>query len=94
MYELGEKVRNLRETRGWSQAELAKRAGITKSAISTYEQGIRTPSTDVLFSLAKAFCVSADYLLGLTAHRVVELDGLSEHDEALIRELIASLKKK
>lgn len=94
MLDLGQKVKRLRESRDWSQAELARRAGVTKSAISTYELGIRTPSADVVCSLAKAFGVSADYLLGIAERRSVEVEGLSERDEALVRELVASLKEK
>lgn len=92
--ELGQKIKKLRESRSWSQAELARRAGITKSAISTYELGMRTPSADVVCAFAKAFGVSADYLLGIAERRAVEIEGLSERDEALVRELVASLKEK
>ena len=84
----------LRESRDWSQAELARRSGVTKSAISTYELGLRTPSADVVYAFAKVFGVSADYLLGIAERRAVEVEGLSERDEALIRELVASLKGK
>ena len=94
MLDLGQKVRRLRESRDWSQAELARRAGVTKSAISTYELGIRTPSADVVCAFAKVFGISADYLLGIAERRAVEVEGLSERDEALIRELVASLKEK
>ena len=94
MYGLDQKIRQLREGRGWSQADLARKAGITRSAVSTYEQGQRTPSADVIRCFAKAFGVSSDYLLGIAERRAVEVEGLSEHDEALIRELVASLKGK
>lgn len=94
MLDLGQKVRQLRESRNWSQAELARRTGVTKSAISTYEVGIRTPSADVVCAFAKVFGVSADYLLGIMDGRAVEIEGLSERDEALVRALVASLKEK
>lgn len=94
MLDLGQKVRRLRESRDWSQAELARRTGVTKSAISTYELGIRTPSADVVCAFAKVFGVSADYLLGIAERRAVEVEGLSERDEALVRELVESLKEK
>lgn len=92
MLNLGQKVRVLRESREWSQAELAQKAGVTKSAISTYELGIRTPSADVVCAFAKAFGVSSDYLLGIAERRTVDIEGLSERDEAVIRELVVSLK--
>lgn len=94
MLGLGEKIKRLRESREWSQAELARRSGVTKSAISTYELDMRTPSADVVCAFAKVFGVTADYLLGISERRTVEVEGLSEHDEALIRELVASLKDK
>lgn len=94
MLELGQKIKKLRESREWSQAELARRVGVTKSAISTYELGMRTPSADVVCAFAKAFGVSADYLLGIAEQRTVAIEGLSTQDEALVRELIAALKKK
>lgn len=94
MRELGQRVKKLRESRGWSQGELAKRAGVTRSAISTYEQGLRTPSADVLCALAKTFGVPADRLLGLAEGRMVDLAGLSQRDEALVRELVESLRQK
>lgn len=94
MQDLGRKVKQLREGREWSQAELARRSGITKSAISTYEVGTRTPSADVVKTFAKVFGVSSDYLLGINERKSVEVEGLSERDEALIRELVASLKEK
>lgn len=94
MLGFGDKLKRLRESREWSQAELARRSGITKSAISTYELDMRTPSADVVKAFAKVFGVSADYLLGIAERRTVEVEGLSEHDEALIRELVATLKQK
>ena len=94
MLGFGDKLKRLRESREWSQAELARRSGVTKSAISTYELDMRTPSADVVRAFAKVFGVSADYLLGIAERRTVEVEGLSEHDEALIRELVATLKQK
>lgn len=94
MLELGQKVKQLRESRGWSQEYLAKRTGVTKSAISTYELNMRTPSADVVKSFAKVFGVSSDYLLSIGERRMVDVEGLSERDEALVRELIASLREK
>lgn len=91
---LGEKIKRLRESREWTQAELARKVGITKSAISTYELGIRTPSADVVCGFAKAFGVSADYLLGIAERRTVDVEGLSEREEAIIRELVAALRER
>jgi ribosome-binding protein aMBF1 (putative translation factor) len=53
-YEIGAEVRALREQRGWSQTELAKRAGMTQSAMARFEAGGTTPTLPVLERIAEA----------------------------------------
>ena len=54
-FELGERVRNLREERGWSQKELAKRTGMSQPAVARFEAGGTTPTLAVLDRMARAF---------------------------------------
>jgi len=61
-----ERLRNAREFRGFSQGELAKRAGLQASAVSHFETGTRKPSFDNLKRLADTLRVTTDYLLGRT----------------------------
>lgn len=61
-----ERIKDLRTEKGISQEEIALQLGITRSAYSNYEQGIREPSYDVLVKICSLFEVSSDYLLGLT----------------------------
>lgn len=63
---LKERLRALRESRGYSQKGLAKRLGCSPSLISSYETGERSPSLQNLGELADCFGVTADYLLGRT----------------------------
>jgi transcriptional regulator with XRE-family HTH domain len=53
----------LRIGKGWSQAELAQRIGVSASAVGMYEQGRREPSLSLVVQLAQEFGVSTDYLL-------------------------------
>ncbi len=53
-FELGVEVRALREQRGWSQTELAKRAGMTQSAMARFEAGGTVPTLPVLERIAVA----------------------------------------
>jgi transcriptional regulator with XRE-family HTH domain len=57
-------VRRLREERGLSQTELAKKTGLQPSAISHFETDRRTPSFDNLRRLSDALNVSVDHLIG------------------------------
>ena len=62
---MNKKLKELRQLKGLSQKEVAKAIGVTISAYSNYEQGIREPSYAILINICKFFSVSADYLLGL-----------------------------
>lgn len=60
---LGLRIALLRIEKGWSQAELAKRIGVSPSAVGMYEQGRREPSLALLVCLAHVLGVTTDYLL-------------------------------
>ena len=45
---------------------------ISSSAYGFYEQGKRTPTSDIVVKLAEYFDVSTDYLLGKTDERNIE----------------------
>ena len=62
---MNEKLRALRIERGLSQKDVAESIGVTTSAYSNYEQGIREPSVQIIVALCKFFDVSSDYLIGL-----------------------------
>jgi ribosome-binding protein aMBF1 (putative translation factor) len=53
-FELGVAVRELRLTRGWSQAELASAAGMTQPAVARFEAGGTVPTLSVLGRIARA----------------------------------------
>ena len=60
-----ERLKELRIEKGLSLVQLAKETGISKSAISFWENGDRIPTALHIITLAKYFEVSADYSLGL-----------------------------
>ncbi len=54
--EIGERVRFLRESKGWTQTELAKKSGIsTKSYISEIESGTHNLTLKKIVQLEQAF---------------------------------------
>lgn len=57
-------LRAIRQSLGWTQERLARKAGMPTSAISHYESGRRSPSLDNLVQIADALDVSIDLLLG------------------------------
>ena len=63
---MNEKLKLLRKQKNVTQKVVAEAIGVTLSAYSNYEQGIREPDLQILVAICKYFDVSADYLLGLT----------------------------
>jgi transcriptional regulator with XRE-family HTH domain len=59
-----ERLQAARQMRGYSQSELADKAGLQPSAISHFETGRRLPSFDNLKALSDALDVTTDYLSG------------------------------
>lgn len=64
--QLGNRLKELRQQKNISQTEFSNLMGISRSAVSMYEMGKRTPDYDVLCQFADFFHVSTDYLLGKT----------------------------
>jgi transcriptional regulator with XRE-family HTH domain len=58
-------VRSLRQTRGWTLAALAARAGVSKGMVVELEQGRTNPSIATMCRLATAFGVGLAQLLEL-----------------------------
>jgi Zn-dependent peptidase ImmA (M78 family)/DNA-binding XRE family transcriptional regulator len=53
-------IRRVREQRGWSQSELARRLERTQTSVSYWESGKRTPGLDELLELSDVLDVGVD----------------------------------
>ena len=62
--DFGARIKIMRKSLGLTQAQLAKKVGITTKAMGSYEQGIREPSLKNLIGLSKVLNVTTDWLLG------------------------------
>jgi XRE family transcriptional regulator, regulator of sulfur utilization len=61
--DVGRRVRDLRERRGMSLSELARRAAVGKATLSGLEAGTRNPTLDTLHSVAAALDLPLTSLL-------------------------------
>ncbi len=89
---IAERIKLLRESQHMTQAELAKKLGITRSGVNAWEQGISVPSTQYIIQLAHLFHASADFLLGIEQNATLDISGLSEEDCAVVQRLVAHLR--
>jgi transcriptional regulator with XRE-family HTH domain len=55
---IGQRIADLRKKKRETQAELAEAIGVTQSAVTLYENGLRTPSDVVKKRIAEHFKVS------------------------------------
>lgn len=58
------KLKSIRQYRGWTQRQVAKKMHISPSSIALYETGDRNPDPQMLKRLADLFDCSVDWLLG------------------------------
>ena len=80
---IGKRIKELREFNKLTQAELAKKLGLSRPAITKYERGERIPDFYTILSLSDIFCVDVDYLVGKTNFKNFEERELSELKDLL-----------
>ena len=84
---IAERIKELREEKAWTQTELAKILGVTRSCVNAWEMGISVPSTQYV-----VFHISTDFLLGVEATASVSVEGLSDEDIQLVHTIIDHLR--
>jgi len=80
-----ERLRSIREKRGFSQRELARLCGLGEVMVHRYESGTTDPSTRYLTIIAEKLGISTDYLVGLSDNP--EINGVNrelDNDERMM----------
>jgi len=100
------RLTQLRKQRGWSQYELADRAGLSQRMVAYYEAQGGEPPAQVIVKFSTALEVSADVLLGLndvpTAapkdvrlwRRLLKVQDFSDRDRKFVIDLIDTIDAK
>lgn len=81
------RLRELRNSKGLSQLEVATELGITQQAYANYERGAREADYDTLKKLSDIFDVSIDFILCKTDISAPLAQQLSDQEFALWGEL-------
>ena len=64
--EMGRRMRDLRDSRGWTQKSIADKLGKKITTYSGWENGRRLPPTEMVPEIARALECTIDYLYGRT----------------------------
>jgi len=67
----GQRIKRLRERKGWTQLELAAALNLNNSVLSRIESGQRPVDDELLVRIADLFGTTTDYLVG-RAERISE----------------------
>lgn len=88
MFELGVRLRQLREQHRWTQEDLGRKVDRSKSVICSYENGLKLPPLEILVQLADIFHVSLDWLAGLDKGESIQTQGLSLEQKQILALLL------
>ena len=88
---IGDKIRYLRDKSGFTQSYLAKRLGISRSAVNSWEMSLSSPSLSNIIEMMDIFHVTADYLLGTSEKMMVDVSKLSSEEQEVIIKLVNCL---
>jgi len=80
----GDRLKALRESKGYTHHDLANLLNVGYAQIYRYEANKSDPSTYVLERAAELFGVSVDYLLGLTDDPIPDQSSLSHKEKQVI----------
>lgn len=89
----GEIIHKLRKSYGLNQVELARNLGVTKQAVSNWENNNILPSIDMLIRIAQYFSVSCDYLLEMDHRYMIDASELTLEEVSHIQQIVNDISK-
>ena len=94
IYNLCERIAELRNTFGITQTELAKRLEVTRSAVNAWEMGFATPQLKHIVEMSKIFNTTVDGLLNTSSKVVIDITDLTEKEQEAVFNIVDCLKAK
>lgn len=93
LYNLSQQIVNMRFKMGMSQAELARRLGVTRSSVNAWELGFATPQLKHVIEMAGIFSTTVDNMLNISDEVTVNISDLNDEERQVVLNLVDILKK-
>ena len=98
--QIGRRIKEIRESRGYTQEQLAEKLNLSVQHVSVIERGVKSPRLDTFVRIANILEINADYLLRdvlhvssqLTSNELYDMLGqVSEKEKRRILEVVRVL---
>ncbi|WP_239256641.1 helix-turn-helix domain-containing protein [Listeria ilorinensis] len=86
------RIKELRKESNKTQEQMAKILGVAKTTYASYEQGKRTPDTDLQNKIASYFDVTLDYLHGRSEQKNLTADGFTSKEEKDMKKRLENMR--
>ena len=90
---IADRIKYLRERYSMTQTDLAKRLGVSRSAVNLWEMSVSSPSLANLVEMSKIFDVNVDYLINVTDKITIDITDLKPNEREIVMKLVECLKK-
>ena len=87
----GNRLKELRKSKGLTQSELGEILGVTKASVCCYEKETRTPNIESIIIMMALYNVTSDYLIG--SDKIVIIEDEKEKREIISNEEMEFLKE-
>lgn len=92
-YDFGLRLKRLRERKGYSQAELARKLGVSKTSINRYESNTQSPTLVNAKRLAELLDTTLDFLAGVDTIPVIKVSHCTEKQIAWLNYTVQNILK-
>jgi len=90
---VADRIRFLRDKQGMTQTDLARKLGISRSAVNAWEMSLSAPSLANVVEMAQIFHVSTDFLLSASDRLTVDITDLDNEQKEIVLRLVACLDR-
>ena len=91
---LYQRIADMRKALDITQTQLAKKLGVTRSAVNAWEMGLSTPQLKHVIMMADIFHTTVDGLVSTPTKTIVDISDLSEQEQETILNMIDCLRHK